>query len=264
MREGEWEEVLPRVYRIGGTPPSWEQSLFAASLWGGRAAAISHRSAARLWGLDGVEGGPIEITVGRRLEAQDIVVHRSKLLRTHVTKIQRIRVTTPSRTLLDLGAVVSRAKVERALDYALHRRLTNLTKLSEVLEESGGPGRAGTATLRKLLAIRDTSAAPPESLLEARLGKALARSRLPAPISQFEIREGSRLLARVDFAWPDGLVALEADGYEHHGGHSAWKKDLARGNRLSARGWRVLHVTWEDVMQRPDEVIRSVAAALQA
>ena len=90
MREGEWEEVLPRVYRIGGTPPSWEQSLFAASLWGGRAAAISHRSAARLWGLDGVEGGPIEITVGRRLEAADIVVHCSKLLRTHVTKIQRI------------------------------------------------------------------------------------------------------------------------------------------------------------------------------
>src|SRR5213593_2532648 len=32
---GEWEKLLPRVYRFRGTTPSWEQSVMAACLCGG-------------------------------------------------------------------------------------------------------------------------------------------------------------------------------------------------------------------------------------
>jgi very-short-patch-repair endonuclease len=192
-----------------------------------------------------------------------VIVHRSRLPRVHVGRVERFRVTTAARTILDLGAVVSRSIVERAMDGALHRRLTSLDKLQEVLEVAGGPGRAGTATLRALLFGRDPRSAPPESLLEARLAKVLAASSLPAPVPQHPVREGSRLVARLDFAWPDHLVALEADGYRHHGSAAAWARDVSRDNRLVARGWRVLHVTWEDVMKRPEQVVRSVAAALR-
>ena len=39
------------VYAVPGAPASFEQRITAASLAGGTGAAVSHRSAARLWGL---------------------------------------------------------------------------------------------------------------------------------------------------------------------------------------------------------------------
>jgi very-short-patch-repair endonuclease len=99
-------------------------------------------------------------------------------------------------------------------------------------------------------------------VLEARLWKLLRRSRLPRPILQYEVRDGRRLVARVDFAWPDRAVAVEADGYRFHGDVAAWGRDLRRRNELTGRGWRVVHVTWADVTRRPDEVLAVIGRAL--
>ena len=50
------------VYRIPGSPQSWEEDLVALCLWGGPDAVASHRSAAALWELPGFPKGPLEIT----------------------------------------------------------------------------------------------------------------------------------------------------------------------------------------------------------
>src|SRR2546426_12168510 len=54
---GEWDLLLPGVYRKGGAPPSWHQSLRAACLWGGEGTAASHTSAGALHGLSGCPPG---------------------------------------------------------------------------------------------------------------------------------------------------------------------------------------------------------------
>src|ERR1700687_272798 len=48
-----WRQVLPGVYRLAGAPTSWEQSLKAATLWGGDGCVVSHRAAGALHRLGG-------------------------------------------------------------------------------------------------------------------------------------------------------------------------------------------------------------------
>jgi very-short-patch-repair endonuclease len=49
--------------------------------------------------------------------------------------------------------------------------------------------------------------------------------------------------AFIDVAYPEPLVAIEADGWECHGQRAAFDADRVRSNELVLLGWRVLHVT---------------------
>ena len=101
-----------------------------------------------------------------------------------------------------------------------------------------------------------------ESPPETRLRLALSRSRLPAPLAQFVVRDGDGFIARVDFAWPEHRVALEYEGAWHGEGHQVGK-DRRRLNRLSAAGWLIVFVTAED-MRRLDELFVRIAVALKS
>jgi very-short-patch-repair endonuclease len=81
------------------------------------------------------------------------------------------------------------------------------------------------------------------------------------PIPQYGIRERGRLLARVDFAYPDIRLAIEVDGYRWHSGRAGWEHDLERRNKLTAIGWRVIHVTSSDLEHRFDNIVRVIAEA---
>ena len=66
-----------------------------------------------------------------------------------------------------------------------------------------------------------------------------------------------------DFVFPEYTVAVEGDGYESHGGRKAWLYDKQRDRALEALGWDVIHVTWEDITQRPDEFIADLYLKLR-
>ena len=261
---GRWERVLPAVYRVAGAPETWEQRLLAACLHAGPGAVASHRAAAALWRMDGVRPGSVEITARRQVRSVGVIGHQFPLPPRHITSIGPIPVTDPARTLLDLGSVLSWEIVDQGLDDALRRGLTTLPRLWRRLRAEAERGRSGAGVLRGLLAVRDPASAPPESVLEARLALLLRRSGLPAPVAQYEIREARRRVARLDFAWPDHMVALEADGYRYHSGRAAWQRDLTRRNALTGRGWRVLHVTWEDLARHPERVAAAIRNALRS
>ena len=263
LGSGRWERLHPGVYRVGGAPPSWEQLVLAACLHAGEGSAASHRSAAALWRLAGVDVTIVEIIAPRRARGRGVVVHEVSVPTRQTTTVGVIPVTNPTRTLLDLGAVVNPDVVEQALDDALHRGLTTITKLRGILRRDGGRGRRGAGVLRKLLEARDPRSAPPESVLEARLGRLLARSGLPKATPQYEVRDRGRLVGRVDFAWPTEMVAVEADGYRFHSGARAWRRDRARGNALTGRGWRVFYVTWDDVTRQPERLLAELKRALR-
>lgn len=262
VASGDFEVILPGVYGVVGAPKSWHQRLVAACLWAGQGSVCSHRSAAALWGLDGCQPDFVEITTPRRLRSDEVLVHQSQLNDRDSTLIGSIPTTDVCRTLIDLGAVTAPEVVESALDDALRRGLTSLRRLRWRLEQLGGRGRRGVAVLRTLLDERDPKAAPAESVLEARLIRLLRRARLPEPAKQHEVRERGRLLARVDLAYPDVRLAIEADGYRFHSGRVAWQRDLERRNALTSRGWRVIHVTWNDVTSNGDEIVAQIRRAL--
>jgi very-short-patch-repair endonuclease len=62
-------------------------------------------------------------------------------------------------------------------------------------------------------------------------------------------------VARVDFAYPDLMVAIECDGKKHHFGIRDWERDIERGSRLSALSWRVIRISWDMLTKRPGELL---------
>ena len=148
------------------------------------------------------------------------------------------------------------------MDDALHRGLVDIASLQALLVASGGRGVRGTTMLRELVATRDPALLTSQSTLERRLGRLIKSGGLPTPVAQYEIYDSDGFIARVDFAYPDIRLAIEAEGYRFHRDKQAWGRDLARRSALSRLGWRVLHFTWEDVHDRStwviDEILRSL------
>lgn len=265
VNAGRWERLHQGVYRLAGVPRSWPQMLMAACLGGGAGAVASHRSAAALWELAGVEPGEIEISVprGRRISPRGVVVHEVLALpAADIALVDAIPATTPPRTVLDLAAVAPRDMVEEALDDALRRKLVSFRWLRWRLAQLRRSGRPGVTVLESLLRAREDGSVP-ESVLETRLLRILDRAGLAAPLCQYEVRDRrGKLVGRVDFAYVDVHLAIEVDGYQWHSGRQRWERDLERRNALTNRGWRIIHVTWSDLERRPDEVVRTITRAL--
>lgn len=100
---GQWEAVLPGVYRVAAVPETWHQRLISACLWCGAAAAASHRSAAALLGLRGFKEGIVEVstTANRKGGPDWLTCHRVvDLPEAQITRALGIPVTTADRTLL--------------------------------------------------------------------------------------------------------------------------------------------------------------------
>ena len=252
--------VHQSVYLVGSAGPSAEQAVLAACLATGSQAVASHRSAGALWHLRGVEAPTPEVTLwaDRHRPLHGVRVHRTRVLDpVDVSRRRRIPVTTPARTLLDLGAVAPAPVVESALEDALMRRLVTFALLTATLERLGGPGRNGAGVLRALVEERDPATAPAESMLEDRLFQLLRRAGLPAPVRQYEVAG-----VRLDGAYPHLRLGLEADSRIWHGGRLDVQRNSDKANRLLAHGWRVLHFTWFDLTRRHGYVVASVEREL--
>jgi len=264
---GCWDKVHAGVYRAAGAPATWEQQVLAACLAAGDGAVASHRSAARLWGLDNSRRPMVElsVTAERYHRLQGVTVHRSSDLGPGVmTARNGIPLTTPVRTLVDLGAVQGYRSVERALDIALSKRLVTLDGLRLGLGSVARRGRRGAGALRALLDDRSGADGLAESVLEARMLRLCRTQELPEPTCQYEVRSGARLVGRIDFAYPAAGVAIEVDGYESHASLDVFRHDRSRQNELVAMGWTVLRFTWDDIVHHPERVARAVTTVLVA
>ena len=83
-------------------------------------------------------------------------------------------------------------------------------------------------------------------------------------MSQHEIKDGERLVARPYFAYPDVKLTIEAYG---RGNHSTWsdhEHGLRRQNELIVLGWRVIVVTWSRLHNDRTTLMRTIARALAA
>jgi hypothetical protein len=247
---GRWVRLHDGVYRMAGTPLTWRGRLLAACLAGGPTAAGSHRSAAAIWDTGGGDRSIQEILCRRwrRSKEPGLVIHETKVLDAcDVTSVDGIPVTTVERTLLDLGAVRHPLTVERAVEAALRKELTTLPDLRATVRRLGRPGRNGAGVLRRIIDERDPDRRLTESAMEMKLLQVLRAHGLPEPVTQYEIRDRGRFVARVDAAYPDLRIALEYESLDWHTGKAALLRDSARRNALVALDWRPIAVTVEDL-----------------
>jgi very-short-patch-repair endonuclease len=248
LRAGSWIRVLPGVLRSAAAPVTLRQTAMAAVLWAGPDAIASHTTAGCLWGLDGVSPGCAEVTLPRRRDRRSefVTVHRTRDLQdADRDEVYGIAVTTVTRTLVDLAAVVDEGALELAVEDAFRRRLTSPMRLEHRLAGLLRPGRGGTARLAALLEERRStsrSSATTGSAAEVRLERLLVRSGLPRPVRQHPIRYDGRTI-RVDLAYPERRLAVEFDSLRWHSGRAKLETDAERRNLLRAARWQLVTVT---------------------
>jgi Transcriptional regulator, AbiEi antitoxin len=235
---GEISRTLPGVYRLEGAPRSQLQEVAGACLWAGPNAAASHRTAAELLGLCDVDHEQVEISTTRYLRSPNsrILIYPRRLLPPRdLSRISHVSVTTMPRTVIDLAAVCCDEVVDSALDAAIRNGMRRRDFLVR-LDELGRKGHTGMALIRRLVAERVGEQGLTASPFERRLLRGLRGAGLPTPESQFVIAEDG-FYARVDFAYPDRGLVIEADSYRWHDGRAAFERDRWRISELASRGW---------------------------
>ena len=136
-RRGHLHRLHRGSYAVGHPSPPWQGRLLAAGKACGPDAVLSHFSAAALWGfMDYDADRHPDVTVpgvgGERHPR--IRVHRTSVLsRQDRSEAQRVPVTAPGRTLLDLAALFDGPALRSAVRRAQGLRLVNLRQLNDVL-----------------------------------------------------------------------------------------------------------------------------------
>ena len=233
----------------------------------GPGSAASHRAAAVLHGLLRLDE-TVEICTPRKRKlhgvADDVVVHRSIVLpRSDLTKVDGVPCVTVERTLVDLGAVVSRHKVAYALDAAIRNELTDLALVEYVHARRRGRGRRGAGVLAHVLEAHERTGAT-ESPYERDVVTAVMEAGLPLPRLQYEIRDHSGEAARVDLAWPNERLIVEVDGHGFHSDRAQRAHDAERQNRLVSMGWTVLRFTTDQIFDDVNAVVSQIGRSLRS
>lgn len=260
---GRWVPLMPEVYRVGADE-GYLTLVAATVLWSGGVA--SHGCAAAIWGMDGFEQLRIfEVTTAHDRRHEGVTVHRADLEQRFVRVRHGIGLTSPARTLMDLGLWAHQDDVEGAMDFCLRKGWTTWDELTALVDVYAGRRHRGPAVLRGILKIRGEQRVHTESLLETRFLQLTRYARLPTPQLQLQLLDEERHVARVDFAWPDSDLLVETIGWRDHGSEP-WQfdRDARRENRVTRlRKYATLKFTWSDVHQQSEQVCSTVAEALR-
>lgn len=264
VADGRWLVVYRGLYRVVGAAVTWESRLLAACLAG--PAVASHRSAGQLWDFPAMPGDTVEVTGlrHRRRKPADVAWHESyHLTPRDITEIEGIPATRPVRTFLDLGWSLTEDQLEEVLNDGLRRNLLSVPAIRVRMGQLG-TRRRGSGTVRRVLERHTPRNQPPESVLETRFLQLIRGAELPEPTAQHEVRVNGKIVARIDFAYPELELAIELDGAAYHWGEQRERRDRRRENALVMRQWRVLRFDWDDVTKRAEYVVGTVAEALRA
>ena len=260
---GRWRRVYPGVFSVSRATDRWRRDVTAVGLWLCDDGAISHRAAAAWWELDACAKAQPEATATMRKVLPGVLIHQvSDLSSADQGMSHGIWVTSPTRTLIDLAAVVDYDQLEAATHCALRRKLTTVKRIERAFARSAPVrGRPGGAAIRELLNDLRTNGSATESFLETRFWQWVRRSGLPLPVRQHIVRDRDRFVGRVDFAYPAQRFAIECQSFQFHGSAEAFQNDQARLNDLHDCDWHCRLVTKRD-LDRPEKLYSEISRRL--
>jgi very-short-patch-repair endonuclease len=152
-------------------------------------------------------------------------------------------VTTPLRTVLDCARSLPFDEAMAVADSALRARDVDPRELTEAAAQLRGTG--ARAARRVATHASGRSANPFESVL-----RALTIEEGFELTPQLQIAD-SGLFAIADLGSEALRLAVEADGFEHHGTRKGLRKDCRRHTAFAVFDWSSLRFSFEDVMFEP-------------
>jgi very-short-patch-repair endonuclease len=228
---------MAAVLAVGGGPTIREAIL---EHWG---AAVSHHSAASLWGLLPAKPGPCDVIVrgnGGKARRADLRLHRPRsLAAADVTLCRGIPVTTPTRTFTDLRRAISLGRSDAIRSHELRKAIRQANVIG--------------------LPVNDEDAADrTRSDLEADFLSICKRYRLPRP--EVNVLIGPCL---VDFLWREEQLVVETDSYRYHRGQVTFQDDRKRELDLMRLGYGVLRLSEAQIDDAPKDVAAVLSAELR-
>ncbi|MFL5839494.1 MAG: DUF559 domain-containing protein [Thermoleophilaceae bacterium] len=230
----------PELTRYG----NWMAAVLACGDW----AALSHESAAQLWGIRPHRYDQIDVSVPRDRRHEGIRTHRRNPMPA-ATTVRSIPVTQPLFTLIDLATQLGERQLEAALNEADKLGLLDPDAARAALEQL--PRRPGIAKLRRLL----TQHTPTDSDLERRFLRLVKKAGLPKPETQAWVNG-----YRVDFYWPELRLVVETDGLTYHRTPTQQIRDRERDQAHARAG--LTNLRFANAQVRRDET--AVIATLRA
>jgi very-short-patch-repair endonuclease len=258
LQAGAMQRLHRTVFLVGPAPPSFAALARAAALAVGGDAVVCLDAAPVLLGLRPAPAapGPIDILVPARNARQrpGIIVHRSTIVPTEFGYVRGIPVTSAARTICDHAASGPMSEVEQLLIDARRARIVTDAELYAVLDRVRH--RKGHAAVRALL-DDEMEEGYSRSKAERKLRKLVKSADLPIPLYNRKIRG-----LMVDAHWPALRVVVEVDGRKDHGTLWAFENDRYRDQILVAAGYRVIRVTWRQLVNEPMAVAVRIGQAL--
>jgi very-short-patch-repair endonuclease len=180
-------------------------------------------------------------------------VHRSQILAPQdLTTRWGIPVTSAARSILGSAETRSLVQLEALIADAFATRAVTDEQLDELAARAGRSKAA-----RKLRLLRKDGVKLTRSEAERILRRLLKQAGLPIPQTNYAI---GRYFA--DFAWPRHRLVVEFDGFATHGHKQAFGPDRKRGADITVKGWSVMQVTWDELIDEPLTVVAKIAGAL--
>lgn len=251
-RRGGWRTVHSGVYVLTQAPLTQLQRWMAAALTAPDT-YLSHLSAAACWGFH--SGGAAFETVtrvgsGGPRRLGGLLVRRSNRLAGETTLCNGIPITTPARTLIDIGAALSERAIGRAFREAVRLKVLTIRSLVEALRRHRG--RRGT---RRLWDLAERYSSLPyrrtRSNAEARALEILQDAHVEPPSVNVRV-----VGEEADLVWPDRRLIVEIDGPQFH---QFSHEDLRKQSRWNDAGYAVRRIS-SDVVYRDPAALIDLAA----
>jgi len=254
--------------RIGGLKPSvWVERLTTlTSLVAGIGQCwICGPTAAALYEWEGFRFEPpfhLLVHRGRKIHRMHHYIHTASWIPVlHQESIHGLPITSPTRTLMDIAAVVDHERLVKAVDSAYATGGTHPDLLHRQLAIRRSRGQKGSERLLAAMEVVELTRGC-ESWLESTFLKLIVAAGLPRPDAQVVVGKRGTKLIRVDCRFPGTPVVVELLGYRWHRTELQMRIDAERMNAMIAKGLAPTQFTYVHVREHPDYVLTTVQAAL--
>lgn len=261
IRSGELTSVVEGVYRV--YPSNDHIDLMRGVLLALPDAVVSHQSAAHVLDFPRLPTLRPTVTIAshRTHSFPGVKVRRNDdITPSHTVQVEALPVTNVARTAFDLAGILRFREFEDITEALILDGRVTEEELGEITAELARRGKPGSRAAKDFLEMR-AGAVPGSSVLERKGRALLAGAGLPTPVPEFPIPWA--IGKRFDDAYQEAKVAIEWDSRAWHLQRAAMESDRRRDRTAAMHGWIVIRVTWQDIEERPTEVVATIARLLK-